>query len=63
MLEGGEDFELVFAVAPKSVRRVMTLAHTTGVAVTAIGRVVARPGLWLDDVPQRGNNRGFDYFR
>lgn len=64
-LQGGEDFELLFAVPP---RRSGTLEKTYPAAfppITRIGRLIAEPGVWVID-PEGGRKRlpqsGFDHF-
>ncbi len=47
-LSDGEDFELILAVAPSEAER-MLARQPLGVPLTAIGRFVAPPGLWLAD--------------
>ncbi len=50
LLSGGDDYELVFTVAPGSVDQVLSLGHELGVRVTKIGRMVAGKGVQvLDD--------------
>jgi thiamine-monophosphate kinase len=51
-LGDGEDFELVFAVAPADARRLMATQPVGSITLTAIGEIVAE-GLWL----QEGENR------
>src|SRR5262249_20035450 len=52
-LGDGEDFELVFAVAPADARRLLAAPPVPGVPLTAIGEVVEQ-GLWLEE---RGRRR------
>jgi thiamine-monophosphate kinase len=62
-LQGGEDYELLFTVPPRSVRRV---AARAGVDVTAIGRIVAGSGVRVreeDGTVLVADTRGFDHFR
>ena len=51
-LGDGEDFELILAVAPSDVRR-MLADQPLGVPLTAIGHFVSEPGLW--HVAENGN--------
>ena len=64
-MAGGEDFELVFAVAEGAVAQVYQLAQNAKTPVTSIGRVIAQSGLWLDKrrpkAPRKGGH-GFDHF-
>jgi len=51
-LGDGEDFELVFAVAPEDGRRLLEAQPAPGVTLTAVGECVAQ-GLWLEEGGQR----------
>jgi thiamine-monophosphate kinase len=51
-LSDGEDFELVFAVAPDDARRLLAAPPVPGVPLTAIGEIVEQ-GLWLEENGQR----------
>jgi thiamine-monophosphate kinase len=57
---GGEDFELVLAVAPKNVTRVQALARRHGSRLTVVGKVVKKPGVSLGRVTDLA---AFDHFR
>ncbi|MBI3179726.1 MAG: hypothetical protein HYZ27_08690 [Deltaproteobacteria bacterium] len=61
-LSGGEDFELAVAVAPKHVQATIKVAAAAGVRLSAVGRVVARPGLWLLGAPGGAAISGFEHF-
>jgi thiamine-monophosphate kinase len=62
----GEDYELVFAVPPRSASRLRALARHLGCRVTRIGRLVRRPVrvrvLGPSGRPLRVDRRGFDHF-
>lgn len=59
-LAGGEDFELVVASRQRDVAQLKRVAARLGETLTAVGRVVKRPGLSLQGGPvPRG---GFDHF-
>lgn len=58
---GGEDFELVLAVHPAKVARVQALAAARRTKLTAVGRVVRRPGLSLG--AKAASVTAFDHFR
>ncbi len=61
-LNGGEDYELLFAAGPN--KRVPK--EIGGVPVTAIGEIVQRPGMWLEDARgkvSRLKPRGWEHFR
>jgi thiamine-monophosphate kinase len=47
-LSDGEDYELLFAVSPKTARALLKQRRPP-VRISAIGQVVAQPGLWLRD--------------
>jgi thiamine-monophosphate kinase len=51
-LGDGEDFELVFAVAPEDGRRLLDEQPLPGITLAAIGECVAQ-GLWLEDGGRR----------
>jgi thiamine-monophosphate kinase len=46
-LGGGEDYELLAAVPESRLDTVLSRIRATGVALSVVGRVVARPGLWM----------------
>jgi thiamine-monophosphate kinase len=50
----GEDFELVFAVAPEEGRKLVETQPVAGLRLTRIGEFVAEKGLWLEEQGRRG---------
>ncbi len=61
-LNGGEDYELLFTASPKA----RIPAEIAGIAITAIGEIISRRGMWLSD--QEGKRcplkpRGWEHFR
>lgn len=52
-LSDGEDFELLFAVAPEDAARLLSEQPVPGVTLVEVGECVAEPGLWLE----RGGGR------
>jgi thiamine-monophosphate kinase len=64
-LEGGDDYELLFTVRPKAVRRLASATRLAGgVPLTRIGSVTRERGCWMTDadgtrMPIAG---GFDHF-
>jgi thiamine-monophosphate kinase len=63
-LQGGDDYELCFAVAPEQVERVLLVARATATPVTMIGSLTADPGL-VDvraDRPVKLAAAGFTHF-
>jgi thiamine-monophosphate kinase len=52
-LEDGEDFELVFAVAPEDGRRLLEKQPISSIQLVHIGECLAEEGLWLEADGQR----------
>jgi thiamine-monophosphate kinase len=59
---GGEDFELVLAVAPAAWPQAEACAKRCGLPLTVVGRVTAAPGIVLLHAPKGAVLRGFDHF-
>ena len=61
-LGDGEDFELILAAPPEEARR-MLAEQPLDVPLTAIGRLVPEPGMWLCDERGRGplGVRGYEH--
>ncbi len=65
-LSGGEDYELLFCVRPRSVERIRSLGTKYGVRLTAVGRLTAEPGLRASESRFQGYLDaacGHDHFR
>jgi thiamine-monophosphate kinase len=65
VLNGGDDYELVFTAAPAHAAAVAAAAHTSGTPVRRIGLIDARPGLRVLDgsgQPMTTSSSGFDHF-
>ncbi|MCA0241917.1 MAG: thiamine-phosphate kinase [Proteobacteria bacterium] len=65
LLHGGDDYELLFTAPPALQAQVLAAGARAGVAVTAIGRIEAEPGLRLLDAQGRLQTvqpQGFDHF-
>jgi thiamine-monophosphate kinase len=45
LLEGGDDYELLFTAAPQHHLRIRELAAQLGLGISCIGRITAQPGL------------------
>lgn len=62
VLNDGEDYELLFTVSARSAGKVPKKL-STGVPVTRIGEIIARPGLWLEDTTDRKRvkPKGWEY--
>lgn len=61
-LNGGEDYELLFTASPKA----RVPREVSGVAITTIGEIVARPGMWIADASGRRRvlkPEGWEHFR
>ena len=66
LLQGGDDYELLFSAAPDRRDAVLRAANAGGVAVSCIGSIDAEPGLRVveaDGRIHRVDSRGFDHFR
>jgi thiamine-monophosphate kinase len=65
LLEGGDDYELLFSAPPAARAAVRQAAQEAGVAVSAIGELQAQHGLrvaWPDGRTTDWVARGFDHF-
>jgi len=65
-LAGGDDYELLFSVAPGLANAVLAAADKAAVAVTRIGRIEVMPGLRIvdsDGAPIAAAFPAFDHFR
>lgn len=63
-LHGGEDYELLFTVTPRALKRIPR--SFGGIPITAIGQITERPDLLIvgrDGREQLLSNRGWDPFR
>lgn len=64
LLNGGDDYELLFSAPPARAEAVMQAARASATAVTCIGRLSAEPGLrcWWQGQPVAPAMAGFDHF-
>jgi len=65
VLNGGDDYELVFTAAPAHAAAVAAAAHASGSPVRRIGRIDALPGLRVVDSAGQAmaaGRQGFDHF-
>jgi thiamine-monophosphate kinase len=64
-LYGGEDFELLFTVRPRSWRRVKLALGRIGTKVTAIGHVTKGRGVFVQrkGIQEKLPDRGYEHFR
>ncbi|HYG69998.1 MAG TPA: thiamine-phosphate kinase [Anaeromyxobacteraceae bacterium] len=62
-LAGGEDYELVVTVPPSKVAAALAAARRAGTPLAEIGRIVARPGVWVirSDGARHPVARGHDH--
>ncbi|MBI4586502.1 MAG: thiamine-phosphate kinase [Planctomycetes bacterium] len=67
VLEGGEDYELLFTANGREAGAMTRCARQLGLPITRIGRVArGRGGIWLEGEgkkPRRWRPRGFDHFK
>jgi thiamine-monophosphate kinase len=66
LLQGGDDYELLFSASPDASAAVLQAAATAGVSVTRIGSAESTPGLRLlepQGTVRAMSARGFDHFR
>ncbi len=66
LLQGGDDYELLFTAAPSRHDAVLEAARTAGVPVTRVGRIEAGADLVVEDGSGRAlqvGRGGFDHFR
>lgn len=61
-LSGGEDFELLVAIAPEKVMQAQACAQQVGVTLTQIGDVTADARLQFDDTQYSVAASGYDHF-
>ena len=65
VFDGGEEFELVFTVTPKNLKKIHTLAKKNKISIFEIGHVLKGKGVFFDE----GNNsfkikdKGWQHFR
>jgi thiamine-monophosphate kinase len=65
LLAGGDDYELCFTAPPAAASRVAAVAARTGLPLSPIGTITARPGLVVRDergAPLPALPRAFDHF-
>ncbi|NPA25242.1 MAG: thiamine-phosphate kinase [Deltaproteobacteria bacterium] len=67
LLTGGEDFELLFSLAPDRFPELAAAVAGVGVELTRIGRITSKPGIFLlgpDRLPyQLDGKEGYDHFQ
>ena len=65
VFDGGEEFELVFTVAPKNLRRIHTLAKKLKITIFEIGHVSKGKGVFFDDGIEsfKIKDKGWQHFR
>jgi len=62
-LRGGDDYELLFTVRPRTQRRLAEATRRGGVALTRIGRCTAERGILLGAAGAATLPQGFQHFR
>jgi|TARA_B110000014_G_scaffold220113_1_gene176001 thiamine-monophosphate kinase len=65
VFDGGEEFELVFTVAPKNLRKIHTLAKKFKISIFEIGHVSKGRGVYFDDGKEsfKIKDKGWQHFR
>jgi len=65
VLDGGEEFELVFTIMPKNLRKIHALAKKLKISVFEIGYVVKGKQVFFDDGEEafRIKDKGWEHFR
>lgn len=62
-LSGGDDYELLFSVAPERFEVLRLAAEQAGILITAIGEITAQAGELVVDGEVISDARGFNHFR
>ena len=62
-LHGGDDYELLFTVAPERFEALRVAAAETGVLITTIGEITDQTGELVVDDETMGKPQGFDHFQ
>ena len=65
VFNGGEEFELVFTVTPKNLKKIHSLAKKNGINIFEIGHVSKGKGVFFDndDNSYEIKDRGWQHFR
>ena len=65
VFDGGEEFELVFTVAPKNLKKIHALAKKNKISIFEIGHVSKGKGVFFDDGNQsyKIKDKGWQHFR
>jgi len=65
VFDGGEEFELVFTVTPKNLKKIQILAKKNKISIFEIGHVSKGKGVFFDDgdVSYKIKDRGWQHFR
>ena len=65
VFDGGEEFELVFTVTPKNLKKIHTLAKKNKISIFEIGHVSKGKGVFFDDGNKafRIKDKGWEHFR
>jgi thiamine-monophosphate kinase len=64
VFDGGEEFELVFTVMPKNLKKIHTLAKKNKISIFEIGHVSKGKGVFFDDGDHsfKIKNKGWQHF-
>ena len=64
VFDGGEEFELVFTVMPKNLKKIHTLAKKNKISIFEIGHVLKGTGVFFDDDDSyKIKDKGWQHFR
>ena len=65
IFDGGEEFELVFTVAPKNLKKIHALAKKNKISIFEIGYVSKGKGVFFDDGNEsyKIKDKGWQHFR
>jgi len=65
VLDGGEEFELVFTIPPKNLTKILRIARESNIKIFQIGHVAKGNGVFFDDEKEsfRIKDKGWEHFR
>ena len=65
VLDGGEEFELVFTIPPKNLTKILRIARESNIKIFQIGHVTKGNGAFFDDEKEsfRIKDKGWEHFR
>ena len=65
VFDGGEEFELVFTISPKNLKKIQKIARESNIKILQIGHVTKGNGVFFDDDNEsfRIKDKGWEHFR